>query len=151
MLTFLLAAVTLSVAALPAQAGSQVPFQGSASGAIVSASPDPAGVVLTVQAVGRASILGEFSREEVVLFNPLAGTLTGAIVFTADNGDQLVGLVAGGFTSPTSAAGTYTFTGGTGRFVNASGQADFVLSTSDGIHFTVEFAGTLSSIGSNKK
>jgi hypothetical protein len=150
-LTLLLAAVTLAVAAYPTQAGPHVPFKGRAKGAIASVSPDPAGVVLTVLANGNATHLGQFSREEVVLFNPVTGTLAGAVVFTAANGDQLVGLVAGGFISPSTATGTYTLTGGTGRFANASGRADFVLSTADGIHFSVEFEGTLSSIGSTKK
>ncbi len=150
-LTLLLAAVTLTVAVHPARADAQVPFQGRAEGAIASVAPDPAGAVLTVLANGYATQLGQFSREEVVLFNPFAGTLAGVIVFTAANGDQLFGLVAGGFISPTTATGAYTFTGGTGRFTNASGRAEFVLSTPDGIHFSVEFEGTLSSVGSNKK
>ena len=147
-LTLLLSAVTL---ALAAWAGDQVPFQGRAEGAIASVSPDPAGVVLTVRAHGNATLLGQFSREEVVLFNPVTGTLTGNVVFTAANGAQLFGTVAGGFTSATTVTGTYTFTGGTGRFANASGRADFVLSTTDGIHFSVEFEGPISSIGANKK
>jgi hypothetical protein len=151
-LTLLLAGVTLTVATHPARADRQVPFQGRAEGAIASISPDPAGVVLTVLANGDATQLGQFSREEVVLFNPVTGTLTGDVVFTAANGDQLVGFVAGGFISPpTTATGAYTFTGGTGRFANASGRADFILSTPDGIHFSVEFEGTISSVGSNKK
>ena len=148
-LTLLLAAVTLT-AVYPAQAGDQVPFRGRAEGEIVSVSPDPAGVVFTVLAKGNATHLGQFSRREVVLFNPLTGTLTGNIVFTAANGDRLFGIVTGGFISPTTAKGTYTFTGGTGRLANASGRADFVLSTPDGIHFAVEFNGTLSTVGSNK-
>ena len=150
MLTLLLAAVALTFPTHSTWANDQVPFQGSAEGAIVGVSPDPAGVVLTVQAEGDATHLGRFSREETILFNPATGTLTGLIVFTAANGDQLFGTVQGGFVSPTEATGTYTFTGGTGRFQNASGEADFSLSTSDGVHFSVEFNGTLSSVGSNK-
>jgi len=149
-LTILLAAVTLACAVPATWAGDQVPFQGSAEGAIASVSPDPGGVVLTVLAEGNATQLGRFSRQETVLFNPLTGTLTGLIIFTAANGDQLSGTVVGGFISPTAAAGTYTFTGGTGRFANATGGAAFVISTPDGIHFSVEFKGTLSSVGSNK-
>jgi hypothetical protein len=68
-LTLLLAAVTLTVAAHPARADGQVPFQGRAEGAIASVSPDPAGVVLTLLANGYATQLGQFSRREVVLFN----------------------------------------------------------------------------------
>ena len=150
-LTLLLSAVILALAGHPACAGDQVPFQGRAEGAIASVSPDPAGVVLTVRAHGNATLLGQFSREEVVLFNPVTGTLTGNVVFTAANGAQLFGTVAGGFTSATTVTGTYTFTGGTGRFTNASGSAAFNLSTPDGTHFSVEFTGSVSSVGSNKK
>jgi hypothetical protein len=35
------------------------------------------------------------------------------------------------------------FTGGTGRFENASGEADFESVTSDGIHFLLTFEGTI--------
>ena len=150
MFMLLLATVALAFSAHSTWANDQVPFQGSAEGAIVSVSPDPAGARLTVLAEGNATQLGRFSREETILFNPATGALTGLIVFTAANGDQLFGTVQGGFVSATEATGTYTFTGGTGRFQNASGEADFSLSTSDGIHFSVEFNGTLSSVGSNK-
>ena len=151
MITLLLATVALAVSAHSTWANDQVPFQGSAKGAIVSVSPDPAGVVLVVLAEGNATQLGRFSREETILFNPATGVLTGLIVFTAANGDELFGTVEGGFVSPTTATGTYTFAGGTGRFQNASGEADFSLSTPDGVHFTVEFDGSLSSVGANKK
>jgi hypothetical protein len=150
MLTLLLAAVALAFPAHSTWADDQVPFKGSAEGAIVSVSPDPAGVVLVVLAEGNTTQLGRFSREEIILFNPATGALTGLIGFTAANGDQLFGTVEGGFISPGTATGTYTFTGGTGRFQNASGEADFSLSTSNGVHFTVEFDGSLSSVGANK-
>ena len=149
-LTLLLTAFTLALATHSTWAGGQVPFQGRAEGATISVSPDPAGVVLTALAEGNATSLGRFSRDETVLFNPVTGGLTGIIVFTAANGDQLSCTVEGGFVSPTTATGTYTFTGGTGRFVNATGSADFVVATPDGVHFSVEFKGTLSSVGSNK-
>jgi len=151
MFTLLLAAAALAFPPHSILANDQVPFEGSAEGAIVGVSPDPAGAVLTVQAEGNATQLGRFSREETILFNPATGALTGLIVFTAANGDELFGTVEGGFVSPTQATGTYTFTGGTGRFENASGDADFSLSTSDGVHFTVEFDGSLSSVGANKQ
>ena len=149
--TLLLGAVALAVAPQSSWATDQVPFKGRAEGAVTSVLPDPGGVLLTVLTEGKATHLGRFSREEEVLFNPITGTLAGDIVFTAANGDELFGIVAGGFISPTTAIGTYTFTGGTGRFQNASGGADFVGFTSDGIHLTVEFEGTLSSVGANKK
>jgi hypothetical protein len=130
-------------------ASDPVPFKGSAEGAIVSASPDPGGLLVRVLADGDATQLGRLSREEVLLLNPSTGAIAGTIVFTAANGDRLLGTVAGQFISPTTVAGTYTLTGGTGRFQNASGEADFSLSTSDGVHFAVKFDGSLSSVGAN--
>ena len=148
--TLMLAAITLACVVASAWAKDQVPFKGSAEGAVVGIAPDPGGLVFTVQAEGNSTHLGRFTREETVLFNPATGSLTGDIVFTAANGDQLFVSVDGGFISPTEATGTYTITGGTGRFVKATGSAGFVLLTPDGAHFSVEFAGTLSSVGSNK-
>jgi hypothetical protein len=150
-LRLLLVTATLMLVTHSAWAGDQVPFKGKVKGAAVSMAPDPAGVVLTLQASGRATHLGQCFREEVVLFNPVTGTLNGTMVFTAANGDQLFATVAGGFTSPTTAIGTYSFTGGTGRFSNSSGSADFVVTTPDGINFVAEFDGKISSVGSNKK
>ena len=144
-LALLLAALTTAFAPQWACATGKVPFKGSAEGAVVSAVPGPEGVLLTVLAEGQATHLGRFSREEMLLLDPTTGTIAGTVVFTAANGDQLTGVVAGQFTSPTTAAGTYTFTGGTGRFQNVVGVANFALSTPDGIQFTVEFDGTLSS------
>ena len=151
MFMLLLSVVALAFPAQSTWGADQVPFQGNAEGAIVSATPDPAGVVLVVLAEGNATQLGRFSREETILFNPATGTLSGLIVFTAANGDQLSGTVVGQFTSATTVAATYTFTGGTGRFANATGEADAFLSTADGVHFTVQFDGSLSSVGDNKK
>ena len=45
--------------------------------------------------------------------------------FSAASGDELFADFTGAFTSPTTAEGTYTFTGGTGRFLNATGSATF--------------------------
>ena len=150
-LTLLLTAVMLASTALPTWAGDQVPFKGRGEGTVTNAVPDPGGVVLTVLVNGNSTSLGRFSREETVLFDPNTGSLTGLVVFTAANGDELFATVEGGFISASTATGTYTFTGGTGRFANATGSAEFVVSSPDGIHVSVKFKGTLSSVGSNKR
>lgn len=150
-LTIALTAFTGAFAPYCVWAAESVPFKGNAGGAIVSASPGPAGVLVTVLADGRATLLGQFTREESLLLNPVTGTIAGTIVFTAANGDQLSGVVAGQFTSPETVAGTYSFTGGTGRFKNSVGTADFSLVTPDGVNFTVEFDGSLSSVGPKNK
>ena len=122
-------------------AGPKVPLRGQAEGAITELVTGPDGVAITVVSQGNATHLGLFTREERILLDPAAGTFAGSIVFTSADGGQLVGSVAGGFTSPTAAAGTYAFAGGTGRFEGATGDAEFVLSTPDGVHFTATFEG----------
>jgi hypothetical protein len=146
-LALLLTAFTLAFAPQWALAAGDVPFKGSAEGAVVSVTPGPEGVVLTVLAEGKATHLGKFTREEVLVLNPVTGAVAGMIIFTAANGDQLIGEVTGQFTSPTTVAGTYTFTGGMGRFEDAAGEVEFSLATPDGTKFTVEFDGSLSSAG----
>ena len=75
------------------------------------------------------------------------GSAEGTVVFTAANGDQLFIEAKGVPTNPATPntiGGTYTFTGGPGRFSGASGGADFVgVIASGGIHITVAFEGTI--------
>src|SRR6185437_14898327 len=99
--------------------GSNRPFQGLAEGAITGI--DPSGAVV-VESTGNATHLGNFARTEFLVFGP-DGSITGNVVFTAANGDQLWADISGGFTSPTTLEGAYTFTGGTGRFSDATGTA----------------------------
>jgi hypothetical protein len=91
---------------------------------------------------GQATHLGRFTREASAVLQP-DGVVVGTLVWTAANGDQLFANLEAGFVSPTTAVGTYTFVGGTGRFENASGEADFETVTSDGIHFLLTFEGTI--------
>ena len=110
--------------------GSNRPFKGLAAGAITGITPSGA---VVIQATGTATHLGDFTRTEYVFFGP-GGAISGTVVFTAANGDRLWADFSGGFISPTTAEGTYTFTGGTGRFRDASGTADFEATTPDGAH-----------------
>lgn len=134
---------TLFAQHLAPAADAAVPFRGRGQGAATSFAPGPAGIALTVSAQGNATHLGLYSREEHLVLDPTTGTVTGDIVFTAANGDQLAGTLAGGFVSPTTVSGTYTFSGGTGRFASTTGEAQFLLSTPDGLNFTVIFEGNL--------
>lgn len=139
-MTALLAATT------EAQANGRTPFRGRAEGAITSVTPVALGVSIQVESQGEATRLGSFTRTEVLLLDPTTNTFAGLIAFTSANGDLLTGLVSGGFVSPTSATGTYQFTGGTGRFAGASGWASFSLTSDDGVHFTVEFKGSIEGV-----
>jgi hypothetical protein len=130
-----------------ALAAAQVPWKGSAAGAVVGVEPTSEGVRLTIHASGTATQLGHFQRVEELLLNPDTGAVTGTIVFVAANSDELHANVVGGFVSPTTALGDYEFVGGTGRFANASGSASFEAVSPDGIQVAVQFSGTISSVG----
>ncbi len=137
-----LAAFALPAAA-PAPAAASQTFQGSGGGAIINTVPSPEGVTLTTRVVGQATQIGRFTRTETLLLNPQTGDFTGEAVFTARDGDQLRALVVGRFVLPNTAAGSYTFDGGTGRFRNALGTAGFVVVSEDGVNFDVLFRGSL--------
>jgi hypothetical protein len=113
------------------------PFRGQAVGIANFTSSTTA----IIQATGNATHLGKFTRTENVVLGA-NGAISGTVVFTAANGDQLAASFTGNFTSPTTATGTYTFTGGTGRFSDATGTASFQAAT-DGLHFTIAFQGTI--------
>jgi hypothetical protein len=127
---------------LPASAGDQLPFKGRVDAVVTGATPAPDGLHLTVVGTGEATHLGRFARYERVVLHA-DRTFAGTLVFTAANGDRLSAKVAGAFISPTTAVGTYTFTGGTDRFRYASGSAAFVGVTPDGIHITLTFEGMI--------
>lgn len=146
--TLLLTSFLLMVFHASARATEEVPFKGFAAGAITGMEPGPDGVTITVHVVGNATRLGRFTREETLLLDPATLTFTGSLVFTAANGDRLVASVAGAFTSPTTAEGTYTFLEGTGRFAGAVGTAVFAATNDAGL-VGVEFAGAISSVGAS--
>jgi hypothetical protein len=111
---------------------------------IIDVTPNPEGLLVTATGEGQATHLGRFTRLGKVVVHPEDGSAEGTVVFTAANGDQLFMDVIGLPTTTASISGTYTFTGGTGRFGNASGGADFVgVIAPDGIHITVAFEGTI--------
>jgi hypothetical protein len=122
------------------EGGSNLPFMGVAAGQITGVEPSGA---VAIESTGNATYLGQFTRTEYAFFGP-AGEISGAVVFTAANGDQLWADFSGGFISPTTAEGTYTFTGGTGRFTDATGTASFTATTPDGVHVAISFKGSIS-------
>ena len=141
------AVVSLFVAilgiAIPASAGDGVPFKGTAEAAIVNAVPDGDLLHVTVIGSGEATHLGRFTRVENLTLYP-DGSIDGTLTFRAANGDLLIGDVLGGFTGPGTAAGTVTFTGGSGRFIDATGGYEWTGVTLDGAHFSIVFEGDIS-------
>jgi hypothetical protein len=116
-----------------------LPFQGSEQGMVTAFVPPNE---LVIETTGTATHLGQFTSEEELFLNP-DGSFSGIKVFTAANGDELWVDFEGAFTSPTTAEGTYTFTGGTGRFQGATGGATFEANSPDGVHLEANFEGSI--------
>lgn len=104
------------------------PFRGSAHGMVTGVAPPNE---LIIEATGTVTHLGRFTREERLFLNG-DGSFSGTIVFTAANGDELWAAFDGAFASATTAEGTYTFTGGTGRFADATGGQTSTLTRQTG-------------------
>ena len=120
-------AVLLPGRALPAAGGSSVPFKGSQSGyGTVDLTTLPvAQAHFTTSGVSSHLGLTSLTQEAVVVFTgPTSFTFTGTWTETAANGDQIFGVVSGSgvFTDPThnTIVASYTSSGGTGRFADAS-------------------------------
>jgi hypothetical protein len=97
-------------------------------------------------AEGQATHLGESTFVSNDARSCFDGTQYGTIEFTADNGDLLWMSYAGthaGYPGPVIYGGTYTITGGTGRFEGASGSGAYWGSSAMDGHGTFFFDGTL--------
>ena len=118
--------VVLSLAG-PAAAGQQVPFKGSLEGDVTVTPLAPPFLQVDVEAMGKATHLGQFTLDIPHIVNRTTRTAVGTYEFTAANGDTVFAEFTG-IATPTSVPGvlyieeTATITGGTGRFAGATGS-----------------------------
>lgn len=109
----------------------ELPFKGRIDGSfITSPTADPTVVTSEAHAVGLATHTGAFRKVTSDVVNIVTGEVEGTFTMTTANGDLLMGVYSG-YSIPTP-DGTFswvlnaTFTGGTGRFVAATGDFVFV-------------------------
>ena len=148
-----LALAVLGVPALagPVAAGEQVPFKGRLGGDVTVTPLAPPFLQVDVEAMGKATQLGQFTLDIPHVVNRANGTAVGSYEFTAANGDKVYAEFTG-IATPTATPGvlyieeTATITGGTGRFAGATGSF-----TSERLYDTIagttvgSFEGTISS------
>jgi hypothetical protein len=135
----------------------ELPFQGRIEGTFVSTpTPDSTIYIGGAEAAGNATHVGAFTKVTSDVTDLSTGLVNGSFTMTAPNGDLLTGVYSG-FIIPGNAPGTFswllnaTFTGGTGRFENATGAFVFVaegsyVTTDDGVvhgKYTETFEGTI--------
>ncbi len=155
MRTSLIAIALLFTLASPAAAAEQVPLKGSLDGAVTITPINPPVVSVRIEGWGIATHLGRYTIEFNAVVNQATRTpiVPATIVITAANGDTITAegsggqgtLVAPGVLSIVEPA---TITGGTGRFVDATGS--FVIRRTFFVAAGVttgSFEGTVSSPG----
>jgi hypothetical protein len=107
-------------ASTEATGGSELPFSGT-----LQATETVAGAVHQLSGTGEATHLGRFTLlSEFTVIPPPVSTASGTATWIAANGDEIFTTVAGQavITFPMAAlVETHTISGGTGRFVEASG------------------------------
>ena len=134
----------------------EVPFKGSLEGTVTVTPLTPPLASVLIEASGQATHLGRFTVEIPHTVNQALRMGSGTYVFTAANGDTLTAEFTGvaTLTAPgvLSTVETATITGGTGRFVGATGsftaERVFNMATST---TTGSFEGTISSPGATKR
>lgn len=107
-----------------AKGGSELPFKGTLEATQTSRFQPGGTILINLVGTGNATHLGRFTltHQATVVF--ATGTSSGTGTWTAANGDQLFTTITG---QSVNTAGilaiveTHTITGGTGRFVGASG------------------------------
>lgn len=150
----LIAGALVLCLAVPVSAADQVPIKGSFVGSASVTPLDPPIVSVLVVATGHASQLGHFTLEAPHLVNQATLTASGTYVLTAANGDTLSASFVGTASpiDPPFIIGiseTATVTGGTGRFVGATGTFSVhrVFNRATGVT-TGSFEGRISTPGS---
>jgi hypothetical protein len=130
------------------------PFMANLEGnAHLSPTDDPFVLRNDETGTGNSTHLGNFTwaDTEFADFDAVPGgvEVVGSFTMTAANGDELYGKLStvGFFDEDGNLVihGTYRFTGGTGRFANATGTGDIdaIAYLSPGLPFTGTFAGTI--------
>jgi hypothetical protein len=111
-------------------AGQARPFQGRIEGQFVGTPTNNPIIYNSVaNANGNAAHVGRFTKVTSDIFNIATGEVVGTFTITAANGDLLSGQYSGYVIPETATTFSWilnaTFTGGTGRFANATGEFVF--------------------------
>ena len=134
-----------------ARAGDLVPIKGQGSIAATGETIDPTtgDIIITLDIAAEVSHLGQVGGTATEpLFAPDHVAFTVDVTFVAANGDELFAVFDGAFYDAVGdSAGTFTITGGTGRFAGATGGGTFS-SVDDGAEADLD--GEISTVGSGK-
>ena len=128
--SLMVAVLTLFGLAAPAAADDQVPFTASATGVVTGVTHLPGGLTqVDFSNSGTATHLGNFTGAVTRIQDHQGNFATTAVYVGANGTDSVFFAVSGHFEEGTggdkcmvTSTGTYTVTGGTGAFANATGS-----------------------------
>jgi hypothetical protein len=134
----------LTAPASPARADHPRPYAGTFDLVLNQFTPQPNGDVLIRGLLqdGQATFLGPFHGDVQYLVHP-DGSFEGTARKVAANGDVLRESLTGSLT-PLGSIGTFTLTGGTGRFANATAGGAFLSTWTGAVTAAVQFTGSAS-------
>ena len=143
--------LALALLSLPVHAESTVPFSASVDTQVTPLGPCGATcLTINIAGTGHATHMGRIEIDGPSQINFATGAQTGTSTLTAADGSTIVMLFVGAFipTGPADATfqGTWTVTGGTGRFQGASGGGTYGGSAAGDVG-VLNIDGTLSSPG----
>jgi hypothetical protein len=108
------------------------PFKGRIEGTFINTpTENPAVFFGGASATGLATHVGSFTKVTSDLLNIVTGAVDGSFTISSADGEFLTGVYSG-FVTPGEIPGTFSwvlharYTGGTGRFVNATGNFVFI-------------------------
>ena len=152
--------IVLAALALPVQAlaGEQVPLKGRDSGSF-TLTPNVCGpgvFEVVIDDAGQATHVGAYAYHANECFDGTTLEFSGTFTITAANGDTISGTYAGLVVDVVGDLGFYeqenVITGGTGRFVGASGEFHLSgIANLATLESSQEISGTVSSPGAAKK
>jgi len=120
------ALVAVLLAAGIAQAGDEVPFKATSVTTITAETPGIFPVLATIitEGSGTSTHMGKFTvyGESTLTWTPAGLWLESAGTAVAASGDELYVFTYGWMPSPGDVEGWFTITGGTGRFLGATGS-----------------------------
>jgi hypothetical protein len=98
-------------------------------------------VLLTYVATGNGTHVGSYQESGSYVIDLTNFTFAGSATATAADGSTFSFTISGGFTGPTTLAGTAVVTGGTRRFSGATGELAFTGDQTSPINIAAQISG----------
>jgi hypothetical protein len=139
-----LLALVLSLGLISAASAQAVPrpYAAHLDTTTTSVTPlSPTQVLITYVGTGHGTHVGAYQESGSYTVDLTTFTFVGSSTATAADGSTFSFTITGGFTGPTTLAGSTSLTGGTGRFAGATGAFSFTGNQTSPVNIAAQVAG----------